>query len=222
MLKNWWCGHEVQAPHYTNVQEEEQREDGPTCGLMDGAYQLLGLRLNKPKHLIIRVSLCIFIVSYLSTFLIIVRQFLRIIKKTCVFFHWCRLQFCLVLTPSSPYVLTPRVYLFFVLLLVLLCYIGFGIRADFRSIQHNRRQPIESKTIKRASQAQVLTPRSYPFILLLFNFVLVVLCQLVYGILAWFQITCICAHKHIYELYSCFLAAISRHIVSSDKHMQQM
>ena len=46
--------------------------------------------------------------------------------------------------------------------------------------------------------------------------------ELAYGILAWFWNPCICAHKHIYELYSCFLAAISRHIESSDKHMQQM
>ena len=33
-----WCWHEVQAPNYTNVWEEEQKEDGPTCGLMDRAY----------------------------------------------------------------------------------------------------------------------------------------------------------------------------------------
>ena len=46
--------------------------------------------------------------------------------------------------------------------------------------------------------------------------------ELAYGILAWFWNTCICAHKHIYELYSCFLAAISWHIESLDKHMQQM
>ena len=67
-LKATWCEHEVQVPNYTHVQEEEQKKDGPTCDLMDGAYQLLGLRLNKPEHLIIRVSLCIFIVSYLSVF----------------------------------------------------------------------------------------------------------------------------------------------------------
>ena len=64
-----WCEHEVQAPNYTHVQEEKQKIDGPTCGLMDEAYQLLGLTLSKPKHLMIRVSLCIFIVSYLNTFL---------------------------------------------------------------------------------------------------------------------------------------------------------
>ena len=52
-----WCRHEVQAPNYTHVQEEEQKEDGPTCGLMDGAYQLLGLTLSKPEHLMTRVSL---------------------------------------------------------------------------------------------------------------------------------------------------------------------
>ena len=52
-----WCGHEVQAPNYTHIQEKEQKEDGPACGLMDGAYQLLGLKLSKPEHLMIRVSL---------------------------------------------------------------------------------------------------------------------------------------------------------------------
>ena len=46
--------------------------------------------------------------------------------------------------------------------------------------------------------------------------------ELAYGILAMYWNTCICAHKYIYELYSCFLAAISRHIESSNKHMQQM
>ena len=45
---------------------------------------------------------------------------------------------------------------------------------------------------------------------------------LAYGILAWFWNTCICAHKYIYELCSSFLAAISRHIESSNKYMQQM
>ena len=39
--------------------------------------------------------------------------------------------------------------------------------------------------------------------------------ELAYGILALYWNTCICAHKHIYEL-----AAISRHIESSNKHMQ--
>ena len=67
--KNSWCGHEVQAPNYAHIQEEEQKEDGPTCGLMDGAYQLLGLTLSKPEHLMVRVSLCIFIVGYLKHFL---------------------------------------------------------------------------------------------------------------------------------------------------------
>ena len=46
--------------------------------------------------------------------------------------------------------------------------------------------------------------------------------ELAYGILALYWNTCICAHKHIYELYSCFLATISRHIDSSNKHMQQI
>ena len=47
----------VQAPNYMHVQEEEQKEDGPTYDLMDGAYQLLGLKLSKSEHLMIRVSL---------------------------------------------------------------------------------------------------------------------------------------------------------------------
>ena len=29
---------EVQAPNYTHVWEEEEKEDSPTCGLMDEAY----------------------------------------------------------------------------------------------------------------------------------------------------------------------------------------
>ena len=33
-----WCGHKVQAFNYMHVWEEEQKEDGPTCGLMDEAY----------------------------------------------------------------------------------------------------------------------------------------------------------------------------------------
>ena len=68
-----WCRHKVQAPNYTYVREEEQKEDGLTYGLMNGACQQLGLRLSKPEHLIIRVSLgslCIFIVSYLNTFFV--------------------------------------------------------------------------------------------------------------------------------------------------------
>ena len=32
------CGHEVQAPNYTHVWEEEQKEDDLTYDLMDGAY----------------------------------------------------------------------------------------------------------------------------------------------------------------------------------------
>ena len=32
-----WCGHKVQASNYTHVWEEEQKKDGPTYGLMDGA-----------------------------------------------------------------------------------------------------------------------------------------------------------------------------------------
>ena len=32
-----WCGYKVQAPNYTHVSEEEQKEDGPTCGLKNGA-----------------------------------------------------------------------------------------------------------------------------------------------------------------------------------------
>ena len=63
----FWCGHEVQAPNYTHVQEEEQKEDSPTCGLMDGAYQLLGLKLSKPEHLMIKVSL-----GFLYAFLLLV------------------------------------------------------------------------------------------------------------------------------------------------------
>ena len=58
-----WCWHEVQTPNYTNVWEEEQKKDGPTCGLMDGAYKLLGLRLSKLKYLIIKVSLCILLLA---------------------------------------------------------------------------------------------------------------------------------------------------------------
>ena len=46
--------------------------------------------------------------------------------------------------------------------------------------------------------------------------------EFAYGILAWFWNKCICAHKHIYELYSYFLAAVSRHMESSNKHMLQM
>ena len=42
--------------------------------------------------------------------------------------------------------------------IVWLSYISFGIRADFRSIQHNRRQPLESKAIKRASQPNMTVP----------------------------------------------------------------
>ena len=45
------------------------------------------------EHLMIRVSLCIFIVSYLNTFSNYCKTVLRIIKKTCVFLHWCRLRF---------------------------------------------------------------------------------------------------------------------------------
>ena len=41
----------------------------------------------------LRVSLCIFIVGYLNTFSNYCKTVLRIIKKTFVFFHWCRLQF---------------------------------------------------------------------------------------------------------------------------------
>ena len=48
---------------------------------MDGAYYLLSLRLSKPEHLIIRVSLYIFVVSYLSTFFDDCKTVLRIIKK---------------------------------------------------------------------------------------------------------------------------------------------
>ena len=92
-----WCGHEVQAPNYTHVQEEEQKEDGPTCGLMDGAYQLLDLRLNKPKHLIIRIFFMHFYCQlFKHSFIIIVRKLLRIIKNVCFFytdadssFAWC-------------------------------------------------------------------------------------------------------------------------------------
>ena len=39
-----------------------------------------------------------------------------------------------------------------------LSYVNSGIRADFWSIQHNRRQPLESKTIKRASQPNMTVP----------------------------------------------------------------
>ena len=39
-----------------------------------------------------------------------------------------------------------------------LSYVIFGIKADFRSIQHNRRQPLESKTIKRASEPNMTIP----------------------------------------------------------------
>ena len=46
--------------------------------------------------------------------------------------------------------------------------------------------------------------------------------ELVYGILVLYWNTCICGHKHIYELYSYFLAAVSRHMESSNKHMLQM
>ena len=39
-----------------------------------------------------------------------------------------------------------------------LFYVNSSIRADFWSIQHNRRQPFESKTIKRASQPNMTVP----------------------------------------------------------------
>ena len=42
--------------------------------------------------------------------------------------------------------------------IVWLSYVSFGIRARFRSIQHNRRQPLESKIIKRASQPNMTVP----------------------------------------------------------------
>ena len=42
--------------------------------------------------------------------------------------------------------------------IVWLSYVNPGIRAYFRSIQHNRRQPLESKTIKRASQPNMTVP----------------------------------------------------------------
>nr|POE55455.1 hypothetical protein CFP56_45802 [Quercus suber] len=38
---------------------------------------------------------------------------------------------------------------------------SFGIRADFRSIQHNRRQPLESQTVKRANQPRMTLPFKY-------------------------------------------------------------
>nr|POE73304.1 hypothetical protein CFP56_78635 [Quercus suber] len=37
----------------------------------------------------------------------------------------------------------------------------FGIRANFRSIQYNRRQPRESQTIKRAKQPRMTLPFKY-------------------------------------------------------------
>ena len=42
--------------------------------------------------------------------------------------------------------------------IVWLSYVNPGIKAYFRSIQHNRRQPLESKTIKRASQPNMTVP----------------------------------------------------------------
>ena len=96
-----WCNSDADTRYktpitHTHVQKEKQKEDDPTCGLMDRAYQLLGLRLSKPEHLIIRVSLCIYIVSYLRTFSNYCKTVLRIIKNVCFLyigadssFAWC-------------------------------------------------------------------------------------------------------------------------------------
>ena len=45
----------------------------------------MGLKLSKPEYLMIRVSLGIFIVSYLNTFSDYCKTVLRIIKKKRVF-----------------------------------------------------------------------------------------------------------------------------------------
>nr|POF10120.1 hypothetical protein CFP56_75081 [Quercus suber] len=41
------------------------------------------------------------------------------------------------------------------------CCQSFGIRANFRSIQYNRRQPRESQTVKRANQPRMTLPFKY-------------------------------------------------------------
>ena len=58
-----WCEHDVQAPNYTHVWEEEQKEDGPTCGLMDGCLLVIRLEIKQAEHLIIRVSLRILLLA---------------------------------------------------------------------------------------------------------------------------------------------------------------
>ena len=48
MLRIKWCGHKEEAPIITHAQEEEQKKDDLTCGLMNKVL-VIGLEIKQAR-----------------------------------------------------------------------------------------------------------------------------------------------------------------------------
>ena len=104
-----------------------------------------------------------FIVSYLSTFSNYCKTILRIIKVLCFILHWCWLQFAWCWLQATlrcwllGFSLDPIVvWLFYWNSVVVLHQFWYQSRLPVHTT--HRKQPFESKTIKRESQPNMTVP----------------------------------------------------------------